>query len=242
MKICAAQNRPIPGDVPRNIEIHKKMIERAVLMGAGMIIFPELSLTGYEPTLAEALATHLEDPRFDNFQQLSDAGQIAVGAGMPVRDGGGICISLLLFQPHQPRQQYAKQYLHPDEEPYFVRGEPAAGILGNAPKTALAICYELSVPEHAERAYRNGAGLYAASVAKSAEGVAKASAQLADIARIYAMPVLLANCLGPCDGFVGAGRTAAWDNNGQLLAQLNDTDEGLLFFDTDSQEIITVRL
>ena len=79
MKIAVAQTRPVKGDIKANIEHHKKMIGLAVSHGADMIIFPELSITGYEPDLAKELATNQDDSRFDDFQQISDNRQITVG-------------------------------------------------------------------------------------------------------------------------------------------------------------------
>ena len=70
MKIGVVQTRPITGDIQANIANHKQWIERAVVDGAELIIFPELSLTGYEPTLAKELATDQDDPRFDDLQAL----------------------------------------------------------------------------------------------------------------------------------------------------------------------------
>ena len=51
MKISIAQTRPIKGDIPANIEAHKRFINLAVSNGADAIFFPELSITGYEPEL-----------------------------------------------------------------------------------------------------------------------------------------------------------------------------------------------
>ena len=72
MKIAVAQTRPVKGDIKANIEHHKKMINLAISHGADMIIFPELSITGYEPELAKELATNQDDSRFDELQQISD--------------------------------------------------------------------------------------------------------------------------------------------------------------------------
>jgi predicted amidohydrolase len=47
MKICVAQTRPIKGNIQSNIVNHKKLIDLAVSNGAVIVIFPELSLTGY---------------------------------------------------------------------------------------------------------------------------------------------------------------------------------------------------
>ncbi len=85
MKICVAQTKPVKGDIQRNIENHKKLIDMAASHGADIIIFPELSLTGYEPTLAKELATTQDDSRFDDFQQISDRRQITIGIGVPTK-------------------------------------------------------------------------------------------------------------------------------------------------------------
>jgi len=238
MKICVAQTRPITGDIQGNIDRHKKFIDLAVANGADIVIFPELSLTGYEPALSKALATNQADGRFDDFQKLSDTKQITIGVGVPTKSNTHSCISLVLFQPHQTRQTYSKKYLHPDEEAFFISGQNSTSLISNKTNIALAICYELSVPEHAENAYKSGADIYVASVAKSANGVEKALKGLADIANKYAMTVLMSNCLGQCDGFECGGKSSIWNNKGVLLGQLNDTDEGILIIDTNTQELI----
>jgi len=83
MRICAAQTQPIKGDIQSNLANHKALIRQAVYDGAEMIMFPELSLTGYEPTLARDLAMDEADTRLDDFQALSDANGITIGVGAP---------------------------------------------------------------------------------------------------------------------------------------------------------------
>lgn len=242
MKIGVAQTRPARGDIPANIAHHKKLIGLAILHAADLIIFPELSLTGYEPKLAKELAIDPDDPWLEDFQKISDAKDIMIGVGMPVRSEAGILIGMFLFQPHRSRQLYTKQYLHADEEPYFVNGRQSVFLSGGGNRIAPAICYELSVPEHAENAFRNGANIYMASVAKTAAGVVKAAETLSGIADRYAMTVLMSNCVGPCDDFESGGKTAVWYQGGILAGQLDDTHEGILVMDTDTQELITQTL
>ncbi len=237
MKICAAQTRPIKGDIQHNIENHKEIIDLAISYGAETVIFPELSLTGYEPTLAKDLATNQDDSRFDEFQKISHTHQMTIGVGIPTKNKAGICISMVLFQPHKKRQTYSKKYLHADEEAFFVSGQSFSSIKMNATTVALAICYELSVPEHAEKAYQSGAEIYVASVAKSANGVEQASKRLAEIARTYSIPVLMSNCVGPSEGFASVGKTAVWNHEGMLMGQLDDSNEGFIIFDTDTQKL-----
>jgi hypothetical protein len=54
----------------------------------------------------------------------------------------------------------------------------------------------------------------------------------------YAMPVLMANCTGYCDNFEGAGQSAVWTSKGNLAAMLNKEEQGLLIFDTETEEVM----
>jgi predicted amidohydrolase len=238
MKICVAQTKPVTGDIAANIENHKTFIELAASNGADLIIFPELSLTGYEPSLAKQLATDITDSRFDLFQQLSDTKQITIGVGVPTKSPNGIHITMVLFQPNKPRQANSKKYLHADEDPFFISGQNIPGLMINNTPIALAICYEIAIPEHAESAAKSGAQAYIASVAKTVKGVEKAWAGLSEIAGKHGMTVLLSNNVGMCEDGLCGGRSAAWNNKGALLGQLNDTDEGILILDTITQTVV----
>jgi predicted amidohydrolase len=145
---------------------------------------------------------------------------------------------MALFQPGKPRQLYSKKYLHADEEPFFVSGQHGPGRIGE--DIALAICYEISVPQHAEEAHRNGARVYIASVAKFMHGIDKALARLAEIGSSYSMTVLMSNSVGQADGYECAGKSSAWDNKGRLLGQLDGYREGILLLDTDTKEAIEI--
>ncbi|NBA86534.1 carbon-nitrogen hydrolase family protein [Emticicia sp. CRIBPO] len=238
MKICVAQTRSLKGDILKNIENHLRFIELAIAFRADLIVFPELSLTGYEPELAGKLASDVDDARLRVFQEISDKNQVTVCVGMPVKSSGGIRIGMIIFQPDQDRLVYAKQYLHADELPYFVPGEKSVHLNIRDTKIALVICYELSVPEHSENAFKNGADVYLTSVAKTADGVEKAEKSLSQIAESYSMITLMSNSIGPSDNFIGAGKSAVWHKNGELAGQLSSAEEGLLIFDTETQELI----
>ena len=238
MRLCVAQTRPIKGDIPGNIEHHRQLLDLAVSQRADVVIFPELSITGYEPTFARALATDPNDCRFDSFQQIAETAGVVIGVGAPIQNDQGISIAMVLFEPGQARQSYGKTYLHPDEEAYFASGQNSIGLVGGRAKIAMAICYEISIPDHAENAMRNGAATYIASVAKSASGVEKAVERLADIAKVYSMTVLMSNCVGPCDDFECGGKTSIWNNRGVLIGQMDDVSEGILLIDTETHELV----
>lgn len=238
MKICIAQTKPISGDIQRNLENHFLLIDRAVSRKADVVIFPELSLTGYEPKLAKVLATTLDDSRFNIFQDFSNSCQLTIGVGIPTKSTEGICISMILFQPNQPKRTYSKKYLHADEEEFFVSGINFPVLEVNRLKIGLAICYELSIADHLQTAQRAGASIYLASVAKFENGIDKAIDRLADISKTYSMNVLMCNSVGKADGQICAGGSSIW-SNGELLGQLNDSEEGLLILDTETNKLFS---
>jgi predicted amidohydrolase len=237
MKIAVAQTKPVTGDIDSNIKSHITLATLAADNGADIIIFPELSLTGYEPSLAKQLATDPEDKRLAVFQQLSDARLISIGAGVPTKTATGIHITMVIFQPGRARQANSKMYLHADEEPFFVSGENLPPLIIKNTPLALAICYEISIPAHSENAHKHGVHLYAASVAKTVKGVEKAWTGLSETAANYGMMVVMSNSIGLCEDGVCGGRSAAWDEGGTLLGQLNDTDEGILILDTATRAV-----
>lgn len=233
MRIALAQIRPTKGDIAANIEKHKAFVQSAIEQKADLVIFPELSITSYEPFLAEDLAITLQDKRFAIFQKISNQHQISILIGAPTKnEGEKPCISLLIFQPNQPLKVYSKKYLHEDEKPFFQAGNTSAEILVQQTKVGLAICYEVFVPEHAEAACKNGAEIYLSSVAKSTNGINKAFIRMPEIAKTSNIPVLMVNCVGPTDNFIGSGQSAIWSRKGILFDKLSNQSESLLVFDT----------
>lgn len=242
MKISVAQTKPIKGDISANIDKHKIIIQLAVSYKVDSIFFPELSVTGYEPELAKELATNQEDPRFDDFQGFSDTNKITIGLGMPTKSGSGIQISIIIFQPNRPKQTYSKQQLSSDEFPYFVNGEKQIILTVDNKKIAPAICYESLQADHSEYVNRLGAEIYVASVAKSQNGVDKAMSHYPTVAKKFAMPVLMSNCVGYCDNFESVGKSSVWTKQGNLVGQLDDKLEGILIFDTETEDVIEQTL
>ena len=225
-----------------NVTRHMALVDLGVRLGANLVVFPELSLTGYEPARAAELSRFSNDSCLEGFQQLCDQNDVSIGVGFPLRTEGLPRISALLFRPNSTPLIYSKRYLHPDEEPYFDSGTVADSTIHSSPKVALAICYELSVPQHAQMAFDAGATAYIASVAKTARGIEDASQQLSDIARQNSALVMLSNCLGVHDGVECVGHSSAWDRKGKLLARLDSESDGVIVVDHDTGYVLTDSL
>ncbi|QOY20097.1 carbon-nitrogen hydrolase family protein [Xanthomonas citri] len=232
MKLTAAQILSTPGQIEENIGKHLDVIRLAASKGADVLVFPELSLTGYEPGLAQALAVHPTDGRFDAFQVASDRHGMLIAVGVPTKGAKGTEISMLCFQPGLERTTYSKQQLHLDELLFFTAGTEQRVLRHAGRVLAPAICYESLQANHAEQAAASGAGVYLASVAKSERGVTSAYSHYPTIAKTHSMTVLMANCVGPADTFIGAGRSAIWSSDGDLVGSADAFQEALVAYDT----------
>lgn len=237
MKICLAQIKPIKGDVTANLIKHKTFIERSLSLQTSAIFFPELSLTGYEPKLAQKLAFYPDDSRLDEFQEISNRENILIGMGLPIKSDSRIFISMIIIQPGKQRVIYSKQELHSDELPFFEKGSEQLVIKIGKNQISPAICYESLQPAHANMAFQRCSDIYLASVAKSQSGVKKGISHYSKIANEYNMQVLMVNCVGNCDNFTGAGQSAVWTKKGICAGNLNENEEGILMFDTETEKV-----
>lgn len=230
MKICLAQIKSFKGDISKNTEVHKKYILLASEQKADIIIFPELSLSGYEPTLAKDLAKELDDSLFHEFQKISNSKNITVGLGYPIIEKGDIFLSIVLIKPNQAISIYAKKFLHDDEKSFFKSGNQMPAFEFGDKKIGLAICYEISIKDHMESLIKSGIDILIASVCKTKEGISKGCETLMEYSIQNSLPILLCNSVGPNDDFISAGKSSIWDNNGKLIEQLGMEEEGMIYW------------
>ncbi len=240
MRIAIAQIEAIKGNIEKNIENHAKWIKQAILNKADMVVFPELSLTGYEPDLAEDLASNQDDDRLDEMQRLSDANKISIGVGMPTSKDGNVFVSMIIFQAHQERITYSKQYLYPPEKSIFTAGKQSLLLHMDTEVISPAICYKASTEAHVEYASQNNATIYIASVLSSVNGIKDELEKLAGIAKHKNMVTFMANYVGKSGGYECAGKSSVWNEKGELLGQLDGKNEGIIIFDTQTKEISSV--
>ena len=212
----AAQSSSIRGDIEGNVDGHLRLIEKAAEHGASLIVFPELSLTGYEPDLAES--HHLEpgDARLGAFQEMADKHTMKILVGAPYREGESLHIAAFLYQPDEDPLVYTKHHLHDGEEVYFESGTRELSFDVPGERASVAICADITHPEHAENAAVNGATIYAAGVLITPEGYEADAALLQGYSEKHNMMVVMANHASPSGGFESAGKSAIWDHLGNL--------------------------
>ncbi len=145
MKVVLAQITPALGDLDGNLQLHLDQIRRAAKKGADLIVFPELSLTGY--LLQDLVADCAQDPATSpHLHQLASASRrIAVAAGF-VEQGAGVSFfnSAALFLSgsvaHVHRKVYLPTYGMFDEARYFGSGDVFRTCVAPWGRTGILIC------------------------------------------------------------------------------------------------------
>lgn len=219
MRIAAAQSLSVPGDLSANVDIHCRYIEAASAAGVDILVFPELSLSGYELPLLGSCTVQPESEVLTPIRQLVRARTMTVVLGAPLPSNSPRpYIGAITFFPDGRSSRYCKQYLDPSEEAFATQGARGAKRYRVADESfTLAICADTSHPQHAQSAAATGASLYLAGVLLSQAGYPLDAANLGHYATTYALTVLMANHGGPTGRYVSAGRSAIWAPNGKLV-------------------------
>ena len=151
--VAAVQPECVCGDLAGNVARHVDAVRMAQVR---LVVFPELSLTGYE---LEAEAVLLDDPVLTPLvHACTHSGSLAL-VGAPVRgESGREHIAMLAVDQDGVRVAYCKMYLGDQEAKRFVPGPGPVVIEVDGWRLGLAICKDTGVPEHAEATAAPGDG------------------------------------------------------------------------------------
>lgn len=235
MILAAAQTKPKRGDIDANLLDHYRLIKLAVQNKAQLIAFPELSITGYEREDAQQLAFSKDDLRLNQLKKLAVENNIIIVAGAPVQIGAKLFIAEFIISPDNSVQIYTKQFLHEGEDEFFQSSfdyNPMISIENQ--KISFAICADIDNPLHPENACKRETDIYIASIFFSPNGISNAYRDLQSYSQKHQMSVLMSNFSGESWGYPSGGKSTFWNNKGELVAQMNDSDSGLLLIENQN--------
>lgn len=229
MIAAAAQIVSLRGDTAGNAARHLRFAGMAAARGAQLLVFPELSLTGYELDIAAAHVIHPDDALLVPLRLFAREVGMTIVVGAPVRGAGGaLHIGAIAILPDGAASVYTKIHVHSSEEHVFAPGSggpdlPVAGV-----PVALAICRDAAIPEHAAAAAARGAKFYAAGVMIDEAGYERKVPLMRGYARDLGLDVLMANYSGVSGGEVSAGKSAIWRAGGECAAESPGSEEALV--------------
>lgn len=211
LRIAVAQPGCVAYDVAVNAAAHAAAVRAA---HARVVVFPELSLTGYE---LDALPVAPDDERLAPIvAACAETGALAlVGAPVP-----GPSIGVLAVDGESAWVAYRKVHLHGGELDRFVPGVPAA-IDVDGWRLGLAVCRDTGVPEHAAKTVALGIDGYVAGVVHAEDEADVHGERARRVAADHGVWVAVAAFAGPTGGGFArtSGRSGIWSAAGELVTE-----------------------
>ncbi|MFC5180520.1 carbon-nitrogen hydrolase family protein [Actinomadura harenae] len=211
LTIAAAQPKCVSYDVEANAEAHARAVRSA---DARVVVFPELSLTGYE---LDAPPIAPDDERLAPIiAACAETGALAlVGAPVP-----GPSIAFLAVDGTGARVAYRKAHLHGVENDLFVPGEPTV-IEVDGWRLGLAICRDTRIPEHDAALAALGMDGYLAGVLHADHEAHLLPERARRIIAARGVWVAGASFAGPTGGGFDetCGGSGIWSATGDVLAE-----------------------
>jgi predicted amidohydrolase len=216
LSLAVAQPLCVPFDVAANAVTHAAIVRAA---GARMVVFPELSLTGYE---MDAPAISIEDPRLAPiFEACADTGAVAlVGAPIP-GEGGRAHIAMVAVDGTGVTVAYRKLWVDSTESHRFTPGTEPTVLAVDGWRLGLAICKDTGIPQHASDTAVLGMDAYVAGTLMSAQETGLLAERARRVAADHQVWVALASFAGSTGGGYAqaAGCSGVWTSGGVMVAQ-----------------------
>jgi predicted amidohydrolase len=249
IKLALAQMSCKCGNKTENIKKMGKLASKAKTQGANLIIFPELSLTGYvvRDQIYE-LAETIPGPSVKAIEGIAKKAKVYIIFGMPElseKAKATLYNAAVLVGPEGFIGKYRKMYLPThsvfEEKRYFRTGYHAVTFETKIGKIGLIICYDIFFPEVSRLTRLKGAQLIVCISASPA--IRKAFFETLTIARAIENTAFLAyvNLVGIEDGLQFWGGSRLVGPNGKILAQAKYDEEDLVMCDVDYADIKPVE-
>lgn len=160
-RLAIAQISPRLGDVEANLAIHERFVAEARERGAEMVVFPELSLTGYFlKDMVSTVALRADAPELGRLRKMSEGIGLVVGLVEESEDFRFYNASLYFENGairHVHRKVYLPTYGLFDEARYLARGDRIRCFTSPLGRAALLICEDLWHPSTVYIAALDGA-------------------------------------------------------------------------------------
>jgi len=242
MALGIAQINPRLGDLEANFSVYEKYLHQVKGHSLDLLVFPELSLTGYHlRDMVPAVALRLDSPEIARLKELSLAVPFVAGLVEESTDYRFYNTAIYLAGGeirHIHRKVYLPTYGMFDEQRYFARGEHICAFDAPFGRASLLVCEDLWHPSTAYLAALDRALLMICPAASPLRGISDGEAQDDNarywelLNRMYAetfsLFVVYANRVGFEDGVGFWGGSEIIDPLGHRLVKGRYYEEDLI--------------
>jgi predicted amidohydrolase len=248
-RVALAQISCKRGDKTANLKKIEKTATNAKKQGADLVIFPELSVTGY--TMRDQLyelAETIPGPSTNIITNVARKAGIHIVSGIPElseKTQATIYNTAVLTGPHGLIGKYRKMYLPThsvfEEKRYFRSGYEAVALDTDIGKIGLIICYDIFFPEVSRLARLKGARLIVCISASPA--IRRLFFETLTVARAIENTAFLAyvNLVGIEDGLQFWGGSRLIGPQGKVLAKAKYDQEDVVIGQVDYADMRSIE-
>ena len=242
MRVALAQVAPLLGNVAGNLQMHRKAIQAAIRARVDLVVFPELSLTGYllQDLVPEVALRHESAPEIRELLKLSRRVAIALGLVEESEDHRYYNTALFLANGrilHRHRKVYLPTYGMFDEAREFAAGDGFAAFSTPFGRFGILICEDAWHPSSAYLLARDGADYLVVLSSGPSRGV-ESGKELSSIvswldlcrvtAKFQTVYVIYVNRVGVEDGMHFSGGSFVVDPLGEVRGRAPALAETML--------------
>lgn len=255
-RIQMAQIAPALGDVERNRDLHLQCMAEARAAGARLVVFPELSLTGYWlQDLVPDVALNLETAAvLEPLRQASREIDVVFGLVEAGEDGRQYNSAVWFSEGRligRQRKVHLPTYTLFDEGRYFAAGTTVRTFVSPFGRTGLLVCEDLWHPALAYVLAQDGSDLLVVLSSSPGRGIETGDGQLASqhawhllgesAARFHTQFVVFVGRVGTEDGHTFGGGSFVYGPDGRQLAACPLLDEAAVIVDLDRRDLQRAR-
>jgi len=245
-RLAVAQIAPTLGDLEKNLTLHEKMARQAIEQAANLLVFPELSLTGYFlKDQVPSVALRADSPLLQRFRELSL--RVAMVLGFVEEAPGHRFYNAAAYLEggeirHIHRKVYLPTYGIFDEARYLAAGDRIRAFDTALGRMAILICEDLWHPAAPAIAAWDGAEILICPSASPGRGLGQAEPfqnattwerTLRTCGDLLTSYVVYANRVGYEDGACFWGGSEVVTPGGEPLAKARYLEEDLLLAEMD---------
>lgn len=245
-RLAVAQIAPTLGDLEKNLTLHEKMARQAIEQSANLLVFPELSLTGYFlKDQVPSVALRADSPLLQCFRELSS--RVAMVLGFVEEAPGHRFYNAATYLEggeirHIHRKVYLPTYGIFDEARYLAAGDRIRAFDTALGRMAILICEDLWHPAAPAIAAWDGAEILICPSASPGRGLGQAEPfqnattwerTLRTCGDLLTSYLVYANRVGYEDGACFWGGSEVVTPGGEPLAKARYLEEDLLLAEMD---------
>lgn len=254
--LVLAQMNTVLGEVAKNLERHLELVDQAHDLGADLLVFPELSLTGYllqDLVPQVAIKTSGDDPYFSRLLDASKKLDLVVGF-VQEDDRHRFFIAAAYLSKgeivHIHQKIYLPTYSLFDEGRYFAWGESVRAFDTRFGRIGMLICEDFWHASPPYLLWQDGADVLIFTSSSPGRGLTTErqmeSARWVDhinraYASIFTTFVIHTNRVGFEDGLHFWGGAMVYDPNGEVVARAPQNEEHLLQCEIDLNQLHRTR-